>query len=265
MLSVRCPEVHMVSKKVRHLVTWREYERAMFNDLYYRFRPPTWRVEPDLRTLQGLISGVDRQVDVAVFRGNARRPHMAVECRRYARTLNIKDVEGFLGMLGDLGAKKGFLVTPLGFSSAARRRVHGARVVLMQLPEREAQRLNWRELARAAYPWDEGFHPEMGAALDAMLVDDDIKQCVEAMEGLPFEEWESVVRSLANSKPAAASRMLDAIARSHPDDGWRYNAVRLLHELGAITQDLIAELMPVETDPETLELLHDLTWDGAGI
>jgi len=254
----------MKERKARHLVSWREYERAMFNDLYYCYRPPEWRVEPDLRTLRGLISRAHRQVDVAVFAAEALRPEIAVECRRYGRRLNITDVEGFLGKLEDLGAKWGVLVAPLGFSPAAERRARSAPLVLYQLPEEDAQRLSWRELARAVFPWDEGFHPQLGTAFHTLVVDKDVDQCVEAMEELPFEEWDCAIRTLVRLKPASTATMLDTIAQFHPDDGWRYNAVRLLDEVGALDRDRVDELLEQEIDADTLGLLHELRRNGPG-
>lgn len=104
----------------------------MFNDLYYRFGPPEWRVEPDLRTVLSLIFREHRQVDVAILAANALRPEIAGECKRYGRSLNVKDIEGFLGMLEDLGAKHGVLVAPRGFSPAAQRSARGTTLQLLQ-------------------------------------------------------------------------------------------------------------------------------------
>jgi Restriction endonuclease len=101
-----------------HLVTAREYERAMFNQLYYVFRRPQYLVIPDERALRGLLGSSRRQIDVSVYRSGEPRPAIAVECKRYGRRLNVKDVESFLGMLEDLGARRGVLVAPLGYVAA---------------------------------------------------------------------------------------------------------------------------------------------------
>lgn len=255
----------MPKRNPRRIVTWRQYERALFIDLYYRYRPPAWRVQPDLRTLRGLLSRTHRQVDVAVFAARGARPEIAVEWRLYGRRLNVKDVEGFLGMLEDVGAKRGVLVAPLGFSPAAERRVQNTSLVLLQLAEEEARRLNWRGLARAILPWDEGFHPEMGNVFHALLDDNDVDQCIEVLEKLPFEEWDSAVRTLCRAKPNATASMLHVIAELHPEDGWRYNAVRLLDELGMLTEEFIDQLLEEEGDPDTRELLHELRGGDPGI
>ena len=184
-----------------HLVTAREYERALFNQLYYVFRRPHYIVVPDQRALRGLLSRARRQTDVSVYRSGQPRPAIAVECKRYGRRLNIKDVESFLGMLEDLGAQRGVLVAPLGYSRAAERRVHGTGVDLHRLAERDAVRLNWRELARAVFPWDEGFHREMADAFDAVMVNSDMERAADALEAVAFEEWEAAILAIFSRMP----------------------------------------------------------------
>ena len=251
-------------KKAPHLLSSQEYENAMFNDLYYVYRPPTWEVRPDLRTVRGQLSQQLRQIDVSVHRNGSPRPTLVVECKRYNHPLHVKDVESFLGMLDDLGAAEGVLVSPLGWSPAAERRVQSSRAKLFRLPEKSAVRLNWRELARAVFPWDEGFHPQMGNVFDSLMSDTDIDRCIDDLDGVPFEEWETVIRVLAGRKPAAIGSMLYSIAGSHPEDGWRYNAIRLLEDYGALDDVRIEELVCGEADPETREFLNELLEAGAG-
>jgi Restriction endonuclease len=241
-----------------HLVTAREYERAPFNQLYYVFRRPHYIVVPDQRALRGLLSSARRQIDVSVYRSGQPQPAIAVECKRFGRRLNIKDIESFLGMLEDLGAQRGVLVAPLGYSRAAERRVHGTRVDLHRLAERDAVRLNWRELARAVFPWDEGFHREMADAFDAVMIHSDMGRAADALEAVAFEEWEAAILAIFSRMPDRATTLLRGIAASHFDDGWRYNAVRILDERGEMDAALASELRTRENDPETLELLIEI-------
>lgn len=249
----------MKPQQKRHILSWREYERAMFNELYYVFRSPEFLVVPDVRTIRGLLSSTRRQVDVAVYRNNIKLPVLAVECKRYNRPLNIKDIESFLGMMSDLGVRQGVLVAPLGFSRSAEHRAAETTLILQRLTERDAVRLNWRELARSIFSWDEGFHREMGDAFDAMFVDADIQRCIDALWDIPFEEWEVTIQTLLGYKKELAIRMLKTIAVYNPDDGWRFNAIRILMDLGKLDYDFAISLIEQETDPETLELLNEFT------
>jgi hypothetical protein len=229
----------------------------MFNQLYYVFRRPQYLVIPDERALRGLLSSSRRQIDVSVYRSGEPRPAIAVECKRYGRRLNVKDVESFLGMLEDLGARRGVLVAPLGYSRGAVRRIHGTEGELYCLAERDAVRLNWRELARALFPSDENFHPEMGDAFDAVIVDSDIQRAANALETVAFEEWEASIHAIFCAVPDRASLLLRHIARSHFDDGWRYNAILILGEHEEMDADLASELASCERDPETRDLLDE--------
>jgi hypothetical protein len=58
--------------------------------------------------------------------------------------------------------------------------------------------------------------------------------------------------------PDRATTLLRGIAASHFDDGWRYNAVRILDERGELDAALASELRTRENDPETLELLNEI-------
>lgn len=251
-----------MDKNPKHKIGWREYERAMFNDLYYRFRPPEWRVVPDLRKLRGIISGGNRQIDVAVYyHKESKRPEWAVESKRYGRRLTIKDVEEFIGMVEDLGVRKAALVAPLGFSDNALCRVADTCVTLIQLSEEDALRLNWRELARVVFPWDEGFHPQMGNAFHALINNKDIEATLDALDGIPYEEWLTTIDNLHRRRPAAAVSMLQRIAEYHPDDGWRFNAIKILDGLKELGYERIVDLLQCETDFETKTLLRELMSD----
>ena len=235
---------------------WQKYERAMFNELYYIYRPPNFTVIPDARKVLGLLSQEPRQIDVAVFDGaDTSHPLIAVECKRYKRKLNIKDVEAFIGMKDDVGAKSAILVCPLGFSKAAIRRAEAANVVTHKLAISDADRLNLREIARQIFPWDEAFHPVMGDALfilDKSLSFDD---WVESLERLPFEEWETTIINFAQIDTANCKRVLQTIAQLHWDDEWRFNAIRLLDEFGWLDDISRGFLLKDETDHAIIELL----------
>lgn len=239
---------------------WQKYERAMFNELYYIYRPPKFLVEPDAREVIGQLSQGKRQIDVAVFeQGDTARPFLAVECKHYKRKLNVKDVETFVGMRDDIGAKNAILVCPAGFSKGASFRAKAANVVTHILPILEAERLNLRELVRQTFPWDEAFHGVMGDALFTFDKSSSLDDWVESFEKLPFEEWENTFENYARLNANKCRGILRAIAQLHWDDGWRFNAIRLLSESGWIDETFCAFLLESETDPDTRELLESVT------
>jgi Restriction endonuclease len=102
--------------------TWKLYETQIFDALRRKARDAV--VVPGAR-LPGLYSGVPRQVDVLVtgtFPGLDEPQHMVVECKAFSRRVDVKDVEMAFGLVQDVGAPFGLLVTTEGYSQAAKSR-----------------------------------------------------------------------------------------------------------------------------------------------
>ena len=237
---------------------WRTYERAMFNELYCEFRTPRFVVKPGRREVVGQ-SGSKRELDVAVFKEpDTRHPILVVECKRYSRKLNIKDVEEFIGMLQDIGEPQGILVCPVGFSEAACRRAEASGVITRVLTIPQADRLNWREVARTVFPWDEWLHCLMGDAYYTFNSSEQVWEWIDALEELPYEEWKAQVLSYKQIDEPKWEKMLRVIAQLHTDSGWRFNAIQLLDDLGYLDEILCESLLEFETDAETCELLQAL-------
>ncbi len=240
--------------------TWKDYEDAVYNMLYYHYRPPLYLVRRDVRDIRGRYSKSSRQMDVVVYRDeNFDHPMLAVECKFYKRKLHVKDVEAFIGMMDDIGADEGMLVSLKGFARSAERRASAANLRVVTLSLGDAIRLNWRELARRVFPYDEQFHPEMGDALYELDTADDLDTYVEFLEDLPFEEWDAVLETYFQKNRDRCITALENIARYHSDDGWRFNAIRILVEHKSLEQKLQSELLQVEIDLETIELLQSVS------
>lgn len=76
-------------------------------------------------------SGTLRQIDVLVRQRIGQYDmNIVLECKDYARPVDIKQVEEFQGLLGDIGAHKGALVCPKGFTKSAKERAAGLQIDL---------------------------------------------------------------------------------------------------------------------------------------
>jgi len=248
----------MVTKieRVLGLKPWQAYERAMLNDLYYTYRGPDYVVKPDVEDIVGKLSLTKRQLDVAVFRADSLdRPFLIVECKRYNRKLDVNDVGEFATRAEDVGAEYGVLVCPKGFSRPAQNLARAKRLRLYKLTLERSDCLNWREVARAVYPWDEIFHVQMGDAFYTVEHSSQVEEWIERLEELAFEEWGATIMGLHRVSPDRCEALLRTIAQAHYDDAWRFNAVSMLKELGCLTDDLRDNLVEYETDPDVLELL----------
>ena len=253
-------KTHKKSSQSEAKPDWRRYERAMFNDLYYAYRSPRFIVLPDHRELEGQITGGKRQIDVVVFAlENTKRPLIAVESKFYTRKLNVKDVEAFIGMQQDLGSQYAIMVAPQGFTDMAYRRVRGTNIELVTLPTIEAERLNWREVARADFTIDETFHPEMGDAIHVFDTTHDYKDLTAIMEELPFEEWETLSSIYRKVDAQKCKRTLEGLAMFHDDADWVFNSVRLLNDFGWLAQPFVRDLITAKRgDNDLWEYLNEV-------
>jgi hypothetical protein len=81
--------------------------------------------------LPGRKSHRDRQIDVLVRQAIGQYEMLIVlDCKDYARPVDVKGVEEFYGLIDDVGAHKGALVCPQGFTSAAKERAAGLQIDL---------------------------------------------------------------------------------------------------------------------------------------
>ncbi len=99
---------------------------------------PGATVEQNIRVL-GRRSGVSRDIDISVkTRVGQYDVFIAMDCKDYKRSVNVKDVEEFIGLLKDVAANKGAIVSPSGFTEAAKNRAVDAGVDLYRLLDAEA-------------------------------------------------------------------------------------------------------------------------------
>lgn len=91
---------------------------------------PTAQVLHNQR-LPGRKSGRQRQIDVLVKdRIGQYEIQIVVDCKDYKKPADVKSVEEFYGLVDDVGAQKGVLVCPSGFSEAAKTRAEGLQIAL---------------------------------------------------------------------------------------------------------------------------------------
>lgn len=110
----------------RNAPSWEVYERLiarmMADDLGTNLT-----VSPNARIV-GKITGRRRQIDVLIDArhgaDNSRR--IVVDAKRRSRKIDVKDVEAFRGLMEDVGATHGYLISPSGYTKAAERRAQSA-------------------------------------------------------------------------------------------------------------------------------------------
>jgi hypothetical protein len=81
--------------------------------------------------LEGRQSKIKRQIDVLVReRVGQYEIQIVIDCKDHNKPVDVKGVEEFYGLLRDVGAHKGVLVSPMGFTEAAKTRAAGFQVDL---------------------------------------------------------------------------------------------------------------------------------------
>lgn len=103
-------------------MNWKDYEK----DIYQQFKDmyPKAEITYDAKVL-GRYSKVERQVDILIEDYAAGESiTIMVDAKFFGKNIDVKDVESFIGMMQDIGADKGLLITQKGYSKAAISRAH---------------------------------------------------------------------------------------------------------------------------------------------
>jgi hypothetical protein len=101
---------------------WKQYE----TEIHSHFRQQYTDAEITLDANKiGLYSKVSRQIDILIEQYVAgNRFTLVIDGKYFNKKVDVKAVESFIGMLEDLGAHKGLLISNQGFSEAAYNRAH---------------------------------------------------------------------------------------------------------------------------------------------
>ncbi|WP_250634200.1 restriction endonuclease [Pinirhizobacter soli] len=108
--------------KSRKAPSWEVYERLIARMIADQLETGL-TVSPNAHVV-GKITGVSRQVDVLIDArhdtDNTRR--IVVDAKKRSRKVDINDVEAFQGLMADVGATHGYLVSPSGHTKGAEKR-----------------------------------------------------------------------------------------------------------------------------------------------
>lgn len=103
-------------------MNWKDYEKEVYQ--YFSRMYPEAKITHDAKII-GRYSKKERQVDILIEDEIAEFPiKIAVDAKYFSRRVDIKCVESFISMIGDIGAYQGVLITQKGYSEAAINRAH---------------------------------------------------------------------------------------------------------------------------------------------
>jgi hypothetical protein len=91
--------------------------------------------------LEGRRTGAKRQIDVLVREKVGQYDiNIIIDCKDYKHPVDVKGVEEFAGLLDDVGAQKGVLVCPVGFTANAKKRAAGLQIDLYSPVDTDAHK-----------------------------------------------------------------------------------------------------------------------------
>ncbi len=103
-------------------MNWKDYEKEIYDQFQEMY--PTAEITYDAKVL-GRYSKIDRQVDILIEDYAAGECiTIMVDAKFFGKNIDVKEVESFIGMMQDVGADKGLLITQQGYSKAAINRAH---------------------------------------------------------------------------------------------------------------------------------------------
>jgi hypothetical protein len=86
--------------------------------------------------IRGKKSKRKRQVDIAIYSQVGQIRLLTIfECKDYKTTVDVEKVEAFAKKLSDVGANKGIMVSPIGFTASARNVAQDAGIDLYRLAD----------------------------------------------------------------------------------------------------------------------------------
>jgi hypothetical protein len=103
-------------------IDWKKYEKEIF-DLFTNDFPEA-EISHDV-VRKGRYSKINRQIDILIedyVAGN--KLTIVIDAKFFSKKVDVKEAESFIGMLQDLGAHKGILITQKGYSQGAINRVY---------------------------------------------------------------------------------------------------------------------------------------------
>jgi len=96
---------------------WEDYERQIHNWLKHNY--PNFDIRHNVKVV-GKKTGVPRQIDIQIkARIAGFEISIIIDAKFHKKNIDVKDVEEFIGMMSDVGANKGIMITPHNYSTAA--------------------------------------------------------------------------------------------------------------------------------------------------
>ncbi|MCG2717753.1 MAG: restriction endonuclease [Nanoarchaeota archaeon] len=103
-------------------MNWKRYEKEIYE--YFSSVYPKSKITTDIK-ITGHFSKVKRQIDLLIDDVICDyKIRIVVDAKYYNKKINVKDVESFIGLLRDVGAVQGVMISTEGYTKAAINRAY---------------------------------------------------------------------------------------------------------------------------------------------
>jgi hypothetical protein len=234
-------------------MTPKEYERAVLERFRLELPSPAYEIRHNVR-LPGTKTRQTRQIDVAVYLSGETRPCFLIEAKKRGRSIDAGIAGSTIAMVQDIGGIPAIMVATSGFSIAAKNHLAAESIGHLTITLMEANGLRWIPVLVERFVVDREFRQVSGELVQALCTGDPSPFFDEA---IPYEEWLAVIDTGFSRFPETTSKILQAIASDHFDDGHRFVAIQILSEADLLDRSTLVRLHSTESDPDTIELLAD--------
>jgi hypothetical protein len=99
------------------MMDWKKYEEEI--ETHFRSEYPSAQITRNAR-IHGRLSSTLREIDLLIEAQVCDLPfRIVIDAKYHNRKIDVKDVEEFLGLVRDVGAHKGLMISTEGYSEAA--------------------------------------------------------------------------------------------------------------------------------------------------
>lgn len=144
---------------------WKEYEQEI--EGYFREEYPTARIQANAKIV-GKFSKTERQIDLLIEAHIIDLPfRIVVDGKHHGVKIDVKGVEEFLGLVRDVSAHRGILISTEGYTEAAIQRAYAEELILDVLNFKELKSYHGLLGIPHAGPCGAVVQPPLGWIIDA--------------------------------------------------------------------------------------------------
>ena len=107
--------------KLKEIPRWKQYEWLIMKTIHSNLESLDIQVIHDMH-LKGEYSTRSRQVDILVY-DKVKNIKTIIECKDYSSPIDVKNIESFMGMMSDLRADFGIVISTNGFTASVPKRI----------------------------------------------------------------------------------------------------------------------------------------------